>query len=107
MAAGIQPGDEVIVPSFTFFATASAVWRLGAKLVFADIDPVTHILSLSGEPDFNGAEDVTVRVTDRGSPENCAATGLLPCSPAQSAEAVIHVVIDPINDPPELVTDGE
>ena len=41
MAYDVGPGDEVIVPSFTFFATASAVWRLGAKIVFVDIDPVT------------------------------------------------------------------
>jgi len=42
MAANIQPGDEVIVPSFTFFATASCVARLGATPVFADIDPVSY-----------------------------------------------------------------
>lgn len=44
MAFDIGSGDEVIVPSFTFFATASAVWRLGAKPVFADIDPETFNL---------------------------------------------------------------
>jgi dTDP-4-amino-4,6-dideoxygalactose transaminase len=41
MAIDIRPGDEVIVPSFTFFATASAVTRLGGKPVWVDIDPIT------------------------------------------------------------------
>lgn len=44
MALDIHCGDEVIVPSFTFFATASAVWRVGAKPVFVDIDPQTFNL---------------------------------------------------------------
>lgn len=39
LAAGVGPGDEVIVPSFTFAATANSVALTGAKPVFVDIEP--------------------------------------------------------------------
>src|ERR1043166_10128236 len=55
-AVGVQSGDEVILPPFTFVATGSAVSALGAKPVFADIDPAT----------FNvNPEEIAKRVTAR------------------------------------------
>lgn len=45
LAAGIKPGDEVILPSFTFVATAEIVVMAGAKPVFVDIDPETFNIS--------------------------------------------------------------
>jgi len=56
MAAGIGPGDEVIVPDFTFFCTAGCVARLGARPVFVDICPYTYNLL---------PEAVAAAVTDR------------------------------------------
>jgi perosamine synthetase len=47
LAVGIKHGDEVVLPSFTFVATAEAIVLAGAKPVFADIDPKTFNLSPS------------------------------------------------------------
>lgn len=56
LAAGIGPGDEVIVPSLTFIATATSVLHVGATPVFADVEPATVNL----DPD-----DVARRITPR------------------------------------------
>jgi UDP-2-acetamido-2-deoxy-ribo-hexuluronate aminotransferase len=55
-ACGVGPGDEVIVPAFTFIATGSAVSALGARPVFVDIEPASFNL----DPD-----QVEARITSR------------------------------------------
>jgi len=52
LAAGVGPGDEVIVPSFTFAATANSVALTGATPVFADIDPATFCLDAASVESF-------------------------------------------------------
>jgi dTDP-3-amino-3,4,6-trideoxy-alpha-D-glucose transaminase len=44
-AMGVGPGDEVIVPSFTFYASAEAIPPMGATPVFCDIDPDTYCMT--------------------------------------------------------------
>jgi dTDP-4-amino-4,6-dideoxygalactose transaminase len=41
-ALGVRPGDEVVVPSFTFYASAEAIVNAGARPVFCDVDPATR-----------------------------------------------------------------
>jgi dTDP-4-amino-4,6-dideoxygalactose transaminase len=55
-AMEIGPGDEVICPAFTFYATAESIARRGATPVFADVDPVTLNVD---------TRDVAARITDR------------------------------------------
>ena len=56
VAANVGPGDEVIVPSLSFIATANAVRYVGGRPVFADVDPETQNLT---------AETVAAQLTDR------------------------------------------
>lgn len=56
MALDLKPGDEVITTPFTFFATVSAITRVGATPVFADIDPVSYNLD---------PQSVLSKITDR------------------------------------------
>jgi dTDP-4-amino-4,6-dideoxygalactose transaminase len=52
MTLGIGPGDAVIAPAYTFFATAGCVVRLGGRPVFMDIDPDTYNISTSALEQF-------------------------------------------------------
>ena len=46
VALGIKKNDEIIVPSFTYFATVEVILHLGAVPVFVDIDPITYCINL-------------------------------------------------------------
>lgn len=73
MAAGVGPGDEVICPSFTFFATAGSIARIGAVPVFVDSEEASFNL------DLDGADELVTERTKAVMPVHlfgrCAAMG--------------------------------
>ena len=64
-AMGLQPGDGVLTSSFTFFATAGAVWNVGGWPFFADIEPETFNLSPEAVREFISGQ---CKVGEGGSP---------------------------------------
>ena len=74
LLAGVGPGDEVLVPSFTFVATAAAVTYLGARPVFVDCSPATWNI----DPELV-AEELAAAPDRAGSP--------LPWSPSTSTDS--------------------
>jgi dTDP-4-amino-4,6-dideoxygalactose transaminase len=69
VASGIGPGDEVIVPSLSFIATANAVRYVGAWPVFADVDLATqNLVPASVEPHLTGRTRAVILVDQAGVP---------------------------------------
>jgi perosamine synthetase len=69
VAAGIGPGDEVVVPSLSFIATANAVRYVGAQVVFADVDLATqNLIPETVEPHLTSRTRAVVLVDQAGVP---------------------------------------
>jgi dTDP-4-amino-4,6-dideoxygalactose transaminase len=83
IAAGIGPGDEVIVPSLSFIATANAVRYVGAQPVFADVDLATqNLIPETVEPQLTGRTRAVILVDQAGVPADLDAMRAL-CDPRQ------------------------
>ena len=81
IAAGIGPGDEVIVPSLSFIATANAARYVGAQPIFADVDLVTQNLTpKTVEPHLTGRTRAVILVDQAGVPADLDAIRAL-CDP--------------------------
>ena len=86
IAAGIGPGDEVIVPSLSFIATANAVRYVGAQPVFADVDLVTqNLVPETVDSRLTGRTRAVILVDQAGVPADLDAMRAL-CDP-------LHVIV--------------
>jgi dTDP-4-amino-4,6-dideoxygalactose transaminase len=69
VVAGIGPGDDVVVPSFSFIATANAATYVGARPVFADVDPLTgNVTAATLAPVLTDATRAVIVVDQGGVP---------------------------------------
>ncbi|MBN1295901.1 DegT/DnrJ/EryC1/StrS family aminotransferase [bacterium] len=59
-AAGVSPGDDVITTAYSFYATAGAIWRIGARPVFVDIDRDTFNMDIARLKDAIGTRTAAV-----------------------------------------------
>lgn len=79
LAAGIGPGDSVIVPANTFLATANTVRLVGAEVIFADVDPATGLMTMehAEAAHARASTQKVVAVTPVHYAGQCAAPALL------------------------------
>src|SRR5215475_13151707 len=83
IAAGIGPGDEVVVPSLSFIATANSVRYVGAQPVFADVDLTTQNLTPETvQPRMTSRTRAVILVDQAGMPADMDAMRAL-CGPLQ------------------------
>jgi dTDP-4-amino-4,6-dideoxygalactose transaminase len=81
ITAGVGPGDEVVVPSLSFIATANAVRYVGARPIFADVDLATQNLTTATvEPCLTGQTRAVILVDQGGTPADLDAMRAL-CDP--------------------------
>ena len=81
IAAGIGPGDEVVVPSLSFIATANAARYVGAQPIFADVEAATlNLVPETIEPGLTGRTRAVIAVDQAGVPADLDAIRAL-CEP--------------------------
>lgn len=81
IVAGVGPGDEVVIPSFSFIATTNAPMYVGAQPVFCDVDPVTgNVTPETIEPMLTASTRAVIVVDQGGVPVDLASIRAL-CDP--------------------------